>query len=886
MLFRAALVWGIASAAGFGAWADSLPWWDDYPRIVETLDVGIALDHHASVGVCATDNDPGWGTYGQMSGRRPHVRNAFHGAGIRTMSYFETFGQSYCYIAEIGEQGGAEFAPILHQHWGWQGYSGGPIHWVGVQNWFDDEEFARPYTRTHPVYGGPPMRYPDGTEATGYDGPETDPRNSRVFDAACSKSIYGDISTEYSFNAAVNAIDPDTGQPVGPLDGLFEVDGAYTGLFMFGRDTACPHWLDYVYASTHLAAGNGLDGMWTDNYSPWDSFGYGPNQRGFGDWSVATFRDYLAAHFTAAELTAMGVADPAAFDIAAYLIAQAETWSGVSQPHLNHGVWRDARWMDDPLWRAYLIHKRQTGTAALDGYYDTVKQAAEDAGNSEFFIAGNDIPFYNLGWCRGELDMVSTELSPGWHMGAGSRGIMLPPLGRFAPVYRLGREHAKSRIMNIWLYLEGPFASYRLNPNLLSVFYFEMLANHALPMFHPGNPRVAGTDADNAAFFAFVESVQDEWGARIPTHDVGVYYSSSSLLRELAPGGFLNMNDQAHQFGIWGIGTMLGEMHQQYRYIPEWSLTPEALEGLRVLIIPHALVFDPDDAANIIQPWLNQGGKLIVTGDSGMYLPESGNFAVNPDGPCTADLTGDILRIAANAGRDYYVATDGRPALLDAWRGQYDAFTADTARLVDAPSAPSTIGVSTFADAALRRYYLDLHNYDIDVDTDTLTAAPPASFEVELPAFVQNPTATAFSPDAAPVVLFAHNGDGKAQMDVGAFLRYACVVIDSDTDGDGLTDAAEIRGDHGYVTDPDSADTDGDGISDYDEIMRTLGFATNPLLADTDDDGINDLNEIEGGSDPLDPLSPNPGPLPIIAYPAALALLGIGALILRRRNAR
>ena len=52
----------------------------------------------------------------------------------------------------------------------------------------------------------------------------------------------------------------------------------------------------------------------------------------------------------------------------------------------------------------------------------------------------------------GTLDMVSTELNPGWNIGISSRGIMMPP-DRFGPVYKLAREHAKSRLVNVWMYL-------------------------------------------------------------------------------------------------------------------------------------------------------------------------------------------------------------------------------------------------------------------------------------------------------------------------------------------------------------------------------------------------------------------------------------------------
>ncbi len=66
-----------------------------------------------------------------------------------------------------------------------------------------------------------------------------------------------------------------------------------------------------------------------------------------------------------------------------------------------------------------------------------------------------------------------------------------------------------------------------------------------------------------------------------------------------------------------------------------------------------------------------------------------------------------------------------------------------------------------------------------------------------------------------------------------------------DTDGDGLTDAAELSA----GTNPLKSDTDGDGLSDGEELLK---YATNALLADTDGDGISDGEEIKSSyTDPL-----------------------------------
>jgi len=67
-----------------------------------------------------------------------------------------------------------------------------------------------------------------------------------------------------------------------------------------------------------------------------------------------------------------------------------------------------------------------------------------------------------------------------------------------------------------------------------------------------------------------------------------------------------------------------------------------------------------------------------------------------------------------------------------------------------------------------------------------------------------------------------------------------------DTDGDGLTDGQEVND---YHTDPLNPDSDNDGISDFDEVMGVMGldgviYKTNPNSADSDNDGLSDYDEL------------------------------------------
>jgi hypothetical protein len=84
----------------------------------------------------------------------------------------------------------------------------------------------------------------------------------------------------------------------------------------------------------------------------------------------------------------------------------------------------------------------------------------------------------------------------------------------------------------------------------------------------------------------------------------------------------------------------------------------------------------------------------------------------------------------------------------------------------------------------------------------------------------------------------------------------------ADTDGDGLSDGAEVS-QHG--TNPQRADTDGDTLSDGLELST---LHTNPLAKDSDNDGYGDGLEVRLGTDPTNPEN----------YPENIAIIGHGIL--------
>lgn len=88
-------------------------------------------------------------------------------------------------------------------------------------------------------------------------------------------------------------------------------------------------------------------------------------------------------------------------------------------------------------------------------------------------------------------------------------------------------------------------------------------------------------------------------------------------------------------------------------------------------------------------------------------------------------------------------------------------------------------------------------------------------------------------------------------------LQAGTLPLDPDSDADGLNDGYEVKT---SFTNPLSANSDGDGLSDGEEVLQYL---TNPKLSDSDGDGFDDSFEILEGTNPNNPASHPPTPLPL-----------------------
>ena len=816
------LFWAVSSPA-FSA---ERPWWDDFPTIIQVGDVDKAKESNADAVLCGVADDPSWGTFHQRQrmSRGKETAAKIHANGQKVMVWFEGFGTSQTHICEIRKDENGRFlksrddqtlTQLFKNHWSWQHYDGtGDARWIGGPNYFDADDIVAPWHRLHPEYGCVPMTYPDGKVAEGYKNNDaSDPRNSLAWDAGCSKNVLGELSFEYGFNDGVNQIKPGTKKINGPLTGLVDVkeerlgppdpgytpeewealkSAKYSGAVNVGKDTGCPVWINYLEASLKHALTIDVDGLWVDNFSPWDSFNANPNLKAFGEWSVARFRPFLKKCIEKGTLTAAGlkdldVDDVGTFDVRLYLQKKCREFGG-DPTQLKDRHWRDPRWADDPIWRAYLIYKRQLGTEAHDQYYAMVKRVATAAGKPDFFVSGNDIPMFSLGWIRGELDMVSTELTWGWHLTSGPRGLMPPPFGSYAPIAKLGREHAKSRFVNAWYYVPKEQQD---KPNIARIINYQGLANHLLPM-PQYSPRTIGTPEVNSDFFRFVKELRPTIRDRVPCDEqIGLYYSSSTQLMEMMPGGFRNHNEQPFSFAYYGWGTVLCQSHYGWRALPQWKLTEENLSPLAVLLLPNVSVFDREQFP-LLQSWVEQGGTLVLSGVFAQRLDEENLFE---NAPVVPDLfvspdpgseysekrlgKGKIVFLKDDPGYKFYMQDRERPAMLGELKPLLEKIVAGHDLRLRATKLPWTVGVSAFQDDA--KMFVDLYNTDIDIRTDTITKTSPLTFDFSLRNNLRHrkPEAKILSPDSPlPKIMVQELDSDRLQITVGSFETYVCIVIE------------------------------------------------------------------------------------------------------------
>jgi hypothetical protein len=716
------------------------PWWHEYTAVA-SINAGKPSLETTQPGAARGVDILGW--YGfwfldaaEERGASKVKREQLQQANVKSILYYD--------LGEVGDHAAffTEDGRMVRNGWSlpwWKGNEPLTARWFGLDAFMRDVPWA-PFP-TAKAYHLKPFTTPDGKPA------------DDLYATLTRRGLDGKWDFDYSSNPAIT-------DDIAERSGLAKLSdkqsnrddiqgkSGWQTVRLISVDFANPQLRDYVCREIErIIPKLRPDGIHADNFGD-NNLGHA-NQSAFGLWSLHTFPDYLKKHFTRAELKQMGVANPATFDIAAYIR---------DKPFESRGKrWHDQnpKWTTDPVWCAYRVHMVEAAQAYHRAFYAAAKQSARKA-KLDCAVFGNTVPF-PLGGAlmKGACDIAHFEWSTvhGWW---GMRAMGLPPQGRVGYVTRLGAAISDAPYCWPSIYVSkdksGPG-----HENLHKVLAFDCLANRGLLDFghwyrdgySPGTPESAGV------INRFIRANTSRLSHRRYLADVAVVHSAWS---EIASCSVFNpvMDQFVDEYCGWC--QFLGDTHRQWDIVLQQNLTATNLARYPIVVLPSVLSLT--DAQ--IRELRRYRGRLIVTGQTGTrYGPERHLF------PREKPFAIDGARVVTNKPGATY------------WRKAECA--TQMAELLDVEprlttDAPATVGVNLnlCSDSSLT---LDLNNYDLVVETDTLRPAPAITTTIRLPEKWRTVNVTYVRPEATESPLAAECDRGTVRITTPPFETALIVYV-------------------------------------------------------------------------------------------------------------
>lgn len=798
-------------------------WWYKFPTY---SDVAVFSDVPARVVQGNFGADFAWGQYAQRLSLRSTKSQISlvkkSNPQVKVMSYIEGLGQPRLYTAGFITNNGVfpkysnetDLVEMKNNAWAWteSGLTGVNFRtWIGPHNSVNNDEFVKPAC-TQSALGLPQASYPDGTSAIGYNSTGIFPLNAKFFDATAVKDINDsiprdyeqliDVSTNYQllrpmlYKAIVGqyCIKTSAGKVVG--------DSLFAGNIKVSKDPACPYWYEYhrIAARTMLKNGD-IDGIWTDNCSPWNNFS-GPYEL-FGAWSEYKFNLYLKEKYTTAELSNMGVSNINTFNIRAYMKQKAGALGATSaqKNDPNAQIYLNVGWYTDKVWNAYKVFKQKTGADFLKNHYTVFKEEAAKAGKPDFAVGGNDIPMLNNGWVRDDyMDIVCTEISMDNSQTINYQGGMgMPPLGKYAPIFRAALENQKGPYAMFWFY--GPDKT-NAPEGLSKVLLSDAFANST---FVKSAANSCANPSAHQWLNAFVEKEESKFGRRYNQADIGILFSGNNYFAMALPGSIIpDKNYQTHRQDYLGFATALIDAHLPFRVVTDWKLTTANMAQYKTFIMPCADYLN-DSTLNILTNWVENGGRLVLTGSPGKFFDTDGLFQRRTT-PLFQNLVGRNIsnapEIVKNDALVYdktvYTRTVGNgtvvwtaePVGMNYFNAKYSADAVPrraallsnlktmmgTSGFFDGSALPVTVGSYVWNVADGNSVFVDLVNYNYNETTDQTENEQNLTLKIKLVAGKTVSSVLAVAPEGNSTLNFSVS-NGWATISIPTLQNYLSVKL-------------------------------------------------------------------------------------------------------------
>ena len=462
------------------------------------------------------------------------------------------------------------------------------------------------------------------------------------------------------------------------------------------------------------------------------------------DIHVAAFREFVKRRFTDEDCREFGFEkskiEP--FDVLEYLLNppwRSEYKGGGDQP-----LWRtaaDFRWLSNKVWRAYQIAAVEEKLASMKEVYRLNKQAARELGRDVPMVA-NVIPMLSAFFLQRDcVDMANFE----WPVFK-TFTAFVKPLGYY-PQARLGigpRMASKIGVTGHAIvdpYVEPQYSGWdgagftkRHGETLHKVIYFDLIANRGIPAFSltfdggysPGSIHSAGS------LHTFINPIAPIISKREYLADIGLASSSWSQIAAQPPWAWNQEVTKRHASEFLGWAQYLASA----RDFPQWDVVPfdevtlKDLIRFKLVILPSVLVITADHLA-VLEGYLKQGGKLLITGETGTFTgPNSLLIPHTEDiiAPIAQRFPDQITIVKTKPGLAYHED----PSKSSQFR-EVVSRASDHRPVLTVTNAPEHIGIYfNQSKTSPGELTIDLVNYHHDLATDHLTPITRSDFTVTL----------------------------------------------------------------------------------------------------------------------------------------------------------
>ena len=462
------------------------------------------------------------------------------------------------------------------------------------------------------------------------------------------------------------------------------------------------------------------------------------------DIHIAAFREFVKQRFSDEDCHEFGFEKPdvAAFDVLDYLLNP--PWRSEYQGEGEQPLWRtaaDSRWLGNKVWRAFQIAAVEEKLASMKEVYRLNKQAARELGRDVPMVA-NVIPMLSALFLQRDcVDMANFE----WPVFK-TFTAFVKPLGYY-PQARLGigpRMASKIGVTGHAIvdpYVEPQYSGWdgagftkRHGETLHKVIYFDLIANRGIPAFSltfdggysPGSIHSAGN------LHTFINRIAPVISKREYLTDVGLASSSWSQIAAQPPWSWNQEVTKRHASEFLGWAQYLASA----RDFPQWDVVPfddvtlKDLARFKLVILPSVLVITADHLA-VLEAYLTQGGKLLITGETGtftgpkaMLLPRDKDIIA----PLAERFPGQVTLIKTKPGLAYHEDANNSGPLQEIL-----AQASHHHPMLTAANAPEHVGIyANQSQTNPGEFTVDLVNYHHDLAADHLTPVTRTDFTLTL----------------------------------------------------------------------------------------------------------------------------------------------------------